>query len=409
MAKAHKTSEINGEEVSIINRARELAEEGGSLSKISTTISDEKRITATAVSELLLSYNRTHVDDFIPFTQQLRAKTIGELYERYKDGQPLETICNLYPHVSRDKIIQICRSACLSEFLGQPTKYMYNEDLNDDSLQPDILGGEPPQSTEKSRRPKGIPSYLGELFDRPLLSFEQEQYLFRRMNFEYNEAAKLAHATMSLDDGGDASLKHLYGREVERSVRSAESIRNRILEANLRLVVSVVKSWRGSGPRFWEMISDGNVSLIKIVDGFDYKRGYKFSTYAVNALKRNFSKSESDERKLLGKEQSGYDELPITDEGVDTLSDADADAHMLELQEFVHDLLKNLDPREAEILRRRKGIGGEEEATLKVVGVEVGVSKERVRQLQGKALKDLRERLKGFELEDFYVEDIFKE
>jgi len=327
----------------------------------------------------------------------------------YKNNDSLETICNVYPHVSREKIIQICRSACLSEFLGQPTKYMYNEDLDDASLQPEILGAEPPQSTEKSRRPKGVPAYLGELYDRPLLSFEQEQYLFRRMNFEYNEAAKLANATMSLDDGGDASLKNLYRREVERSVRSAENIRNRILEANLRLVISVVKSWKGSQPRFWEMVSDGNVSLMKIVDGFDYKRGYKFSTYAVNALKRNFTKSESDEQKLLAKEQSGYDELPVIDEGEDTQSDADADAQLLELQEFVHDLLKNLDPREAEILRRRQGIGNEDAATLKVVGGEVGVSKERVRQLQGRAIDNLRERLQGFKLEDFYVEDIFKE
>ena len=409
MAKAQKTSAINGEQISIVERARELANEGGSLSKISATISDETRITATAISQLLLTYNRTHLDAYIPFTQQLRAKSIGELYAMYKNNDSLETICNVYPHVSREKIIQICRSACLSEFLGQPTKYMYNEDLDDASLQPEILGAEPPQSTEKSRRPKGVPAYLGELYDRPLLSFEQEQYLFRRMNFEYNEAAKLANATMSLDDGGDASLKNLYRREVERSVRSAENIRNRILEANLRLVISVVKSWKGSQPRFWEMVSDGNVSLMKIVDGFDYKRGYKFSTYAVNALKRNFTKSESDEQKLLAKEQSGYDELPVIDEGEDTQSDADADAQLLELQEFVHDLLKNLDPREAEILRRRQGIGNEDAATLKVVGGEVGVSKERVRQLQGRAIDNLRERLQGFKLEDFYVEDIFKE
>jgi RNA polymerase primary sigma factor len=400
----NKTSEINGAESLIVGRARELASEGGSLSKVSSTISDEMRITASAISLCLLEFNRGHLDDFIPFTQQLRAKVIGELYERYKAGQPLEEICKLYPHVKKDKIIQVCRSACLSEFLGKPTKYMYNEDLDDESLEPAIVAKEPLSSGKASKRPAGLPPYLAELYDRPLLTFEQEQYLFRRMNYHKNKAAKTAQACLALDDAGDGSIKRILETSIYKDVWESEQFRNRILDANLRLVVSVVKNWRGSQPRFWEMVSDGNVSLMKIVDGFDYKRGYKFSTYGVNALKRNFSRSEADERKLLAKEQSGYEELPIVDEGEDTASD-DADAEQLEeLQSFVHDMLEQLDPRDAEILRRRNGIGGKDAGTLKVVGEEVGVTKERVRQLEGRAKKTLRRNLNGLELEDLYEE-----
>ena len=116
MAKAQKTSAINGEQISIVKRARELANEGGSLSKISATISDETRITIRAITALLLSYNREHVDDFIPFIQQLRAKSIGELYAMYKNNDSLETICNVYPHVSREKIIEPTFKSSFSSF-----------------------------------------------------------------------------------------------------------------------------------------------------------------------------------------------------------------------------------------------------------------------------------------------------
>lgn len=400
----NKTSEINGAESLIVDRARELTLEGGAISTVSNTISDELRITATVVKECLLRYNREHPSDFVPFTQQLRPNIIGELYERYTTGQPIEEICLLYPHIKREKIVQSCRSAGLSEFTGKPMKYMYNDDLDDESLHNEIMSPEPLPSGEKTKRPKGLPPYLAELYDRPLLTFEQEQYLFRRMNFHLNEAAKIAQACNTLDDAGDASIKSMLGRQVQCHTMQSEQIRNRILDANLRLVVSVVRGWKTGPDRFWEMISDGNVSLMKIVDGFDYKRGYKFSTYGVHSLKRNFARSESDEWKRREKEQSGYEDLPIVDEGEDTMSD-DADAEQIEeLQQFVHDLLANMDPREAEILRRRNGIGGQEAATLKTVGEEVGVSKERVRQLQGKGMKDLRRTLKGLELEDMYEE-----
>jgi RNA polymerase primary sigma factor len=175
--------------------------------------------------------------------------------------------------------------------------------------------------------------------------------------------------------------------EVERLLSEAVAVRNRIIEANLRLVVAIAKKRARPGELLSELVSDGNVALIRAVDRFDFARGNKFSTYAtwaiINGLRR---------RKRQWNDRVRF--VPGDEVVLQSTADTRADEHD---QEKAHQQrrckverwLGRLDDRERRILASRCGIGGAGEKTLTQIGKELGISKERVRQLEARARKKL--------------------
>src|SRR5262249_14679004 len=139
--------------------------------------------------------------------------------------------------------------------------------------------------------PAGLPPYLASLYgDAPLLSREQEAHLFRKMNYLKYRAAKLREAL----DPARARTADLD--EYERLQGEALAVKNQIIRANLRLVVSIAKKRVGTTNNFFELVSDGNMSLIRAVEKFDFARGFKFSTYASWAIMKNFARSIPEEK-----------------------------------------------------------------------------------------------------------------
>ena len=139
--------------------------------------------------------------------------------------------------------------------------------------------------TKKPRLPSGLPAYVASLYEVPLLTREQEAHLFRKMNYLKYEASKLRD-TLDVD----RPKRRLMDR-IENLYEESVATKNQIISANLRLVVSIAKRYVGPAVDFFELVSDGNLSLIRAVEKFDVSRGNRFSTYATWAIVKNFARS----------------------------------------------------------------------------------------------------------------------
>jgi RNA polymerase primary sigma factor len=217
----------------------------------------------------------------------------------------------------------------------------------------------------------------------PFLSREQEAYLFRKMNYLKYRANQLKE---QLDpdrpDPGDLD-------EIERLQSDALAVKNRIVETYLRLVVSIAKTRVRAGCDLSECVSDGNLALIQAVDGFDFARGNKFSTYATWAIRNKLARTGQRLFRLRAHPFALYEA---------SLTAPDPGARELELEEaqnrrrtVARRLLGRLDKREQRILASRYGIGGAPELTLAQIAHELAISKERVRQIEARAHAKLRE------------------
>jgi RNA polymerase primary sigma factor len=260
--------------------------------------------------------------------------------------------------------------------------------------------------------------------------------------------------TLSLDDF-NLEVKKL--KQVERKVKSAKS---QLVEANLRLVISIAKKYTNRGLQFLDLIQEGNIGLMKAVDKFEYRRGYKFSTYATWWIRQSITRAIADQARTiripvhmietinklsrisrakvqeLGREPTA-DELsedlgmplykvrkvlkiakepisldtPIGDDEDSQLKDFIADEHIRDpgeatvssnMGERTREALKTLTKREENVLRLRFGIDSIKDHTLEEVGQDFDVTRERIRQIEAKALRKLRHPTRSKLLKSFY-------
>ncbi|MEM6981066.1 MAG: sigma-70 family RNA polymerase sigma factor [Planctomycetota bacterium] len=260
-----------------------------------------------------------------------------------------------------------------------------------DRLDSDVLLAEPPssQSTRRSVAPEGLPSYLAALWSQPLLTAEQEQHLFRAMNFI---KFRIASGRGIGSDDEPARSFDSWDQEKADADAKLNQVRDRLIESNLRLVVSIAKRYAESRTdRFEELVAVGNAALVRAVDRFDYRRGNRFSTYAYQAIQRAIFD--------LFRRESRHQKQRVSD-AQDVLSHVDGDAgeslrdvvHAAEAEVQVADLLEKLDHRDRRIVSTRFGIGrGEERVAFHVIAKEIGISTTRTVQLFHRSMARMRQ------------------
>ncbi len=241
------------------------------------------------------------------------------------------------------------------------------------------------------RVPPDLGGYLQALYRVPLLTAAGERRLFLRYNYlKYRaEALRRRLRPATTDGAAQRRIDDLLGR--------AARVRDEIIEANLRLVVSIAKRHvRRGGPGLFELISEGNVALMRAVERFDVSRGFKFSTYASWAVIRQLARSVPDELERAARFQTGREEVlrtcgapqcgPAPHE-----SQAGVSAPEAPPGTALAAGLTRLEGRERTVVERYFGLGGAAgPATLDVIGRDLGISKERARQIKQRALRRLR-------------------
>jgi len=248
---------------------------------------------------------------------------------------------------------------------------------------------------KESRRtaPEGVPPFLASLYKTPLLTPEQEYHLFRKMNYRKFLAAEARDEYVS----GQAEEELLC--VIERHLEGARSIRNQIVRANLRLVVSIARRFVDESNLFEDLVSDGTVPLIRAVEIFDFTRGFRFSTYATWAVRNSFVRVVPRNRRRTTRFQTGTQDL-FEGRAETKTSCSEHESRHKRIRAEVSRILKHLDRRERRIVMSRFGLDGSgNQKKFREISCQWNISTERVRQIVMRALGKLRGVASKFDLD----------
>ena len=384
-----------------------------------------------------------------PKANQQREKLVQELIRRGRKRGYLtaDEILDAFPDEETINDVEATYSELLNAGIeirdvdGDPVRGAEEEELQ-----------RPPALTD----PDGIDSddaislYMREIGAIPLLTAEDEVRLAKRLE-QGRKAAERLRQAKNLDEKQRARL--------EEQVADGERARKRLIQANSRLVVSIAKKYVGHGVPFLDLIQEGNLGLIRAVEKFDYRRGYKFSTYATWWIRQAITRALADQARTIRvpvhmseqinklkalqrrlEQELGRDptpnelaaemglsprkveqileiaqrplslELPIGDEADSELGDFIEDegtplptelAWQELLREEIERVLGSLSPREARVLQLRFGLTDGRQHTLEEVGEKFGVTRERIRQIETKAIRRLRHPMRSKRLRDY--------
>jgi RNA polymerase primary sigma factor len=324
-----------------------------------------------------------------------------------------------------------------------------SDDDDEDDPKPIAAEGEVGISTDLVR------AYLKEIGKVPLLTAEQEVELAQRIEAGLFAAEKIRQA----DEGEAPKISTALRRDLDWLVLDGGRAKRHLLEANLRLVVSIAKRYLGRGMLFLDLIQEGNLGLIRAVEKFDYTKGYKFSTYATWWIRQAITRAMADQARTiripvhmveqinkltrvqremlqeLGREPTpeelakeldmtpekvveiqGYAREPVSLETTigddqdsnlgDFIEDADAPiaAEVVSyglMQEQLNEVLRTLTDREAAVVKMRFGLVDGQPRTLDEIGREFGLTRERIRQIESKTLSKLRHPSRSQKLRDY--------
>ena len=372
----------------IVCRAREIvAHRPMKLHGAAKLIAEETGRAVETVRYTLRRFEASHDGPSIfgPRATSVLCERYAAMWRCHQAGETPSSIAGAFD-CSRKEVEQILCRIQVEQWQQAPPDYISNELFDAPDADAIVLDVPEPVGSQAPlpRTPKGLPAYLASLYLTPLLTAEQERDLFRRYNYlKYKtaKALKLLHPERTTFGQVEA---------IRGWMSRFESIKQRIIRANLRLVVSIAKRHVGWSPNFYEVISDGNVSLMRAVEKFDYARGNRFSTYATWAITKNFARSIPENHYHCRRFVTGQD--GVLDSTADQRAVPTSDSDRRQVQELLTAGMRELSEREREILTNHYGLANAGATmTLAQLGRRFGVTKERVRQIEQQAMIRLRE------------------
>jgi len=378
------------EKEDILRRARRLCRAGGCLTEISKRLARKLGRSAETIRYTIKQFDREQPDKaiFPDSTGPLDGADKQTIFNSFRKGTPVQTLAKKY-NKTRTSIYRTINEVRADQMI-QPVDYMYHESFDDPAQEAEILAPMPneekfAESHKGMKAPRDVPPELASLYEWPLLSKDQEQHQFRLMNFLKHKLNKLKQ---SIDP---SSVRVSQLQQIEELQSKITVVKERLINCNMRLVASIAKKHAHAAESLFELISDGNLSLMRAVEKFDYSRGFKFSTYASWAIMKNFARSIPDEKHHRERYVTGHEELFETKAETRT----DEQEIMIQVEQArdrISHLLEDLDPRTREVIRMRNGLDGASEMTLEQIGQHFGITKERVRQINVRGMKMLREK-----------------
>ena len=372
----------------ILQQARALAvEKDCSLSEVAKRLAAKTGRAAETIRYTIRRHDQSNPDEAIfPERQQAlddREKLV--IYRSFLAGVSVPGLAKRFGR-TRGSIYRVVNEMRARQLLEQDIQCIYNPQFDLPNADELILEAPtPPGSTSAKATPTpgDLPPYLRSLYEIPLLSRPEERDLFRRYNYLKFKADRLRR---SIDPN---QIRAQQLQEIEQLLLQGNVIKNRIVRANLRLVVSIAKKHVGRAQTLFELISDGNVSLIRAVEKFDYARGNRLSTYATWAIMRNFARSVPKEQFQHDRFATGNDE--ILDIAAAMRSYESEDVKVGELRECIDAVMTHLTPVERTVVVGHFGLNEKQDSkTLQQLAGRLGLSKERVRQIELGALQKLR-------------------
>jgi RNA polymerase primary sigma factor len=385
--------------------------------------------------QVLASFAKVGVHD--PKSLKLRTRLSDEFMELKLAPRMFEAlILNLRTHIAEVRQLEKEIMIIAVRDAGMPRK--------------DFISSFPKNETSPRWLAKHVKA--GKKYSAPLLKFKDE---IERRQKKLEQIEVLYH--LSINDMKEGN------RDVSIGEAKARRAKKEMVEANLRLVISIAKKYTNRGLQFLDLIQEGNIGLMKAVDKFEYRRGYKFSTYATWWIRQAITRSIADQARTIripvhmietinklnrisrqmlqemGREPTPEElavrmempedkvrkvlkiakepismETPIGDDEDSHLGDFIEDQSVASpidqattesLRETTHAVLAQLTPREAKVLRMRFGIDMNTDHTLEEVGKQFDVTRERIRQIEAKALRKLRHPSRSEQLRSFLMDD----